>query len=214
MSDCFCPGKPVTVISEKVTVERMVSSKSCRHTIKEVVAPDKKAPGIVSVYNTILRPVITNTQTEEGRVILDGRAEIYVLYITDNTQIPIHCIKKDVPINIKVDTPDARPGMSCDVKITPEHMAYNLNMANEVEVRCNLSVALSLMEKSAIPMISGIEPTEGDHECGIVIYFVKSGDTLWKIAKRYSASIDTIKELNGIEGDAINVGDRLIIPVC
>ena len=110
---------------------------------------------------------------------------------------------------------DARSGMNCNVKIVPEHTAYNLNMANEVEVRCVLSADISLIEKSEIPMITGIERKDREDECGIVIYFVKSGDTLWRIAKRYSISIDSIKELNNLEDkNTINVGDRLIIPAC
>lgn len=215
MSDCFCPGKPVGAIYDRVSVERVISSKTCQNTIKDVVSVDKKAPGIASVYNVILRPVIQKSQTENGKVILEGKAEIYVLYITDNAQMPIHCLKKDVPINIRVDMEDARSGMNCNVKIVPEHTAYNLNMANEVEVRCVLSADISLIEKSEIPMITGIERKDREDECGIVIYFVKSGDTLWKIAKRYSVSIDSIKELNNLEDkNTINVGDRLIIPAC
>ncbi len=215
MSDCFCPGKPARMILDTVEFERVVSSQNTQYTIKDVVSPDKKSPQIASVYNVIARPVVTKTEAEKGKVILEGRAEIYALYITDNSQIPIHCVKKDIPLNFKIEDENANSGMSCNVKITPEHIAYNLNMANEVEVRCILSVDVNLIEKSKIPMIAGIDMEEKDRECGVVIYFVQAGDTLWNIAKRYSVSIGVIAELNGIEDkNSIKAGDRLIIPVC
>ena len=215
MSDCFCPGKPAKMISDKVTFERMVSKKSMQYNVKDVVTPDGKSPEISSVYNVILRPTVTKTEVENEKVLIEGRCEIYVLYITENSQIPIHCIKKDVPINLKLDDENARAQMVCNAKILPEHMAYNLNMANEVEVRCVLSADINLMEKSEISMISGVEFEENDRECGVIIYFVKSGDTLWDIAKKYSVSVSCIKELNGIEDkNLIMAGDRLIIPVC
>ena len=44
------------------------------------------------------------------------------------------------------------------------------------------------------------------------MYFVKEGDTIWKIAKRFRVTMDEIIELNDLENpDKINVGDRLFI---
>lgn len=43
-------------------------------------------------------------------------------------------------------------------------------------------------------------------------YFVTSGDTLWKIAKRYDTSIDMVKAMNGLRSSTIFPGQRLRIP--
>ncbi|SMO72925.1 Murein DD-endopeptidase MepM and murein hydrolase activator NlpD, contain LysM domain [Balnearium lithotrophicum] len=45
-----------------------------------------------------------------------------------------------------------------------------------------------------------------------VIYRVKRGDTLGKIAKRYRVSVSEIKRINGIRGNTIYVGQKLRIP--
>ena len=47
-----------------------------------------------------------------------------------------------------------------------------------------------------------------------VIYTVKSGDTLYKIASQYSGvSADDIKKANGLKSDAIRAGQKLTIPI-
>jgi len=47
----------------------------------------------------------------------------------------------------------------------------------------------------------------------LVIYFVKEGDTLWKIAKKFRSTIDEIASVNNIENiEKISIGDRLYIP--
>ena len=47
----------------------------------------------------------------------------------------------------------------------------------------------------------------------VIIYVVRSGDTLWKIAKRYGSTVDDIVRVNGIENpDRINVGEKIYIP--
>lgn len=44
-----------------------------------------------------------------------------------------------------------------------------------------------------------------------VIYAVKSGDSLWKIANTYNTTIDNIKKLNNLSSDNIYVGQKLVI---
>ena len=46
---------------------------------------------------------------------------------------------------------------------------------------------------------------------GFAIYFVKKGDTLWKIAKRYYTTVDNIRKVNELKGDEIAEGDMLLV---
>ena len=58
------------------------------------------------------------------------------------------------------------------------------------------------------------EETEDDLEdYSVIIYVVKDGDTLWKIAKKYGSTVDDIVRVNGIENpDKINIGEKIYIP--
>lgn len=43
-------------------------------------------------------------------------------------------------------------------------------------------------------------------------YTVKSGDTLWSIAKKYNVSVDELKNTNNLVSNLLSVGQNLIIP--
>jgi len=43
-------------------------------------------------------------------------------------------------------------------------------------------------------------------------YEVRAGDTLWGIARRYGVSMDAIRRANDLEGDAVRLGQTLVIP--
>lgn len=43
-------------------------------------------------------------------------------------------------------------------------------------------------------------------------YIVRSGDTLWLLAQRYNTTVDAIKNLNGLSGNSLSIGQILKIP--
>ena len=42
-------------------------------------------------------------------------------------------------------------------------------------------------------------------------HVVKPGDTLWGISKRYATKVQLLRELNGLVGDEIYVGQNLLV---
>lgn len=49
-------------------------------------------------------------------------------------------------------------------------------------------------------------------DAGVTEYVVRSGDTLWLLAQRYSTTVDAIKHLNGLTSDMLYIGQVLRIP--
>ena len=68
--------------------------------------------------------------------------------------------------------------------------------------------------KSSGSKSSGSGSSSGSKSSSPVIYTVKSGDSLYKIAQKYpGVSADNIKAANGLKSDAIRAGQKLKIPV-
>ena len=58
-----------------------------------------------------------------------------------------------------------------------------------------------------------MEETRECNTYSMVIYFVKPGDTLWKIAKMFKSTVEDITRVNEIEdANKIFVGQQLYIP--
>lgn len=47
----------------------------------------------------------------------------------------------------------------------------------------------------------------------MIVYTVRSGDTLWLLARRYGTTVDAIKQANGLTSDNLSIGQVLRIPV-
>jgi|GEM_PF-266358 len=59
------------------------------------------------------------------------------------------------------------------------------------------------------PVSAFVMPTPGPD--GNIVYIVQTGDTLWAIAANAGLSVDQLKAMNGLTGDIISIGQRLII---
>ena len=55
--------------------------------------------------------------------------------------------------------------------------------------------------------------TDNEDYDSLILYIVKPGDTIWKIAKRFNSTVNDISRVNGIEdSNKIDVGQKLYIP--
>ena len=58
-----------------------------------------------------------------------------------------------------------------------------------------------------------LKELEDKEEYSIIVYFVKAGDTLWNIAKKFRSTVENIKQINNIEDeDKLAINQQLFIP--
>ena len=74
----------------------------------------------------------------------------------------------------------------------------------------NLSVNQSL--KIPSPSTSSSESNKESTNTGKVTYKVKSGDTLYAIAKKYNITVDKLKKANNLSGTLLSINQVLVIP--
>ena len=117
--------------------------------------------------------------------------------------VPFEQTVEDVAENCKMDT---------NIEVNSQEF---LNQAGVVSANLNLSFETDSYRSAVIPVIDNITttPQEELEDYSVIIYVVKAGDTLWKIAKRFGSTVDDIVRVNGIERpDKLNVGEKIYIP--
>jgi LysM repeat protein len=86
---------------------------------------------------------------------------------------------------------------------------------SSVDIEINVEIINANSSQEEVELINNVqigEEEQGD-EYSMTIYFVKQGDSLWKIAKKFKSTINEITNINEIENEnKINVGDKLYIP--
>ena len=83
---------------------------------------------------------------------------------------------------------------------------YDLSVSDIVDFNKLSGNVLSIGQQLILPVQEKIIETDYD------TYIVKSGDTLYSLAKKYNTSVDELKSINGLSSNSLSLGQKLLVP--
>ena len=90
---------------------------------------------------------------------------------------------------------------------------YNIVSDYSVDVNLNYEITSSMAEKEEIRVLSDISCDDSIIKApALTLYFAKSGERLWDIAKSFSSDIDLIKKENELTSDKLDSNKIIVIP--
>lgn len=185
--------KDKCIIKEKITIPELRNNKIC---------------------NTEVIPKITKENIYNDKILFDGEMQIKFMYFSDVTNrvdIKLHTI----PFNTSIECNGAIPGSNLNTNIEVVNQDFIVMPDDSLESNIELEINADISKMMEVKVIDNLEIEENKDEnvYSIVVYFVKPGDTLWNIAKKFKSTIKAIASVNGIEDEnKINIGQQLFIP--
>lgn len=198
--------KMIKGISQKEEVRDLCSIRE-KQAIPEI--------GNNKIYDVDVIPSITNQTVLNDRIIYEGQIELNFIFAsegnskvnTKNIQIPFNYSMNCVGVNQKTDV---------DTQIEVSMQDFVVMSNGEIDVKVDLQFIVNTSKNQNINVIQeiNIEENRENERYSIIIYFVKKGDTLWKIAKRFRSTVSAIARINDIEDEnKIDIGQQLFIPM-
>lgn len=209
IQDIYCPGQKMDF--EK-SIANTITDKQCKRNtcnIREKLNISELENG--SIVDVVVNPVINKESRLNGKIIYEGELELNLIF-TDNSAVGVNSKKVSIPFEQTVDgVPENCKTDTC-IEVNSQEF---LNQSGVVSANMDMNFETNSYRTVAIPVINNITSEEEDdmEDYSVVIYVVKAGDTLWKIAKRFGSTVDDIVRVNGIERpDRINIGEKIYIP--
>ena len=151
----------------------------------------------------------------KDRIIYEGEIELSFLYEADNaSRIGIKNII--LPFNYNMDCKDVSPTSEIETNVKVNLQDFVVMPDENIDIKIDLDFIVTASNNKNIQVIEeiNIDETRQNEKYSLIIYFVKSGDTLWSIAKRFRSTVENISKLNSIEdSNKIDIGQQLFIPI-
>ena len=196
-----------------IEISTVADNISKQITLKEVIYAESDAPEISKIYNVECDVYPEEITADETGISISANADVYVLYVSEDEEIPVNNLHKEFKINEKIKCSNTTPDSVCDIDLSTISVSYNIVNESSVEVRMNIGAEGVVYNKQIISPVTDVLITEeNEKKPSLTVYFPDEGEELWTVAKRYQTSVDAIKSMNDLADDKIKKGMRLLIP--
>lgn len=151
---------------------------------------------------------------EHGRIIIEGSVPVRILALDENERAFV--IESEVPLRGALDTSVSTEDLqTTDLFACSAIKDFWIDAINSRQIEINVSAAIEVWISGSHEFTCLDHFTAGSEEPqqpAMAIYITSAGDSLWDIARHYQCDIDTLVQLNEIDGDApLTEGSKLLI---
>lgn len=211
MTDAYIPGSNSSLVTAPLKKSEIAERKAESVTLKDSADLPLDMPPMEKICPVYAYVSSKNTVCSDGKIKISGTVTALLSYISGNS---IYSFKKDMDFSTEFDCPAGKFFVTSSAKVT--HTDYNFVNQAKADIRAIVEIFVTVRNNTdSFPSITSMEisGSADTDRPSVIIYFVKSGDTLWNIAKHYKTTVDKILFANNMDGSEIlNSGIRLIIP--
>ena len=215
LSDVYSPNAELVPQYELIDYENLLLKNAAKAKVsarKQIGGDKAKLLQICHVYGDV---DIDDVAVGENGAEITGVVKCCVLYIATGDD-PMSSVEVEIPFSYTADTVPLAQEDSVRISPCIDQLNAALLNSEEIEIKAQVNLNISVFAKGESSVITDMQILPIDEakkaaQPGIVGYVVRKGDSIWSIAKEYYASIDSIRQLNNLDSDAISEGDRLLI---
>ncbi len=201
--------KSVNAISSKKQVQDVCS-------IREKISVPELS--LAEIHDAIVIPSIKSRDVLSEKVIYQGNINIKFIYSQNNSSRNLNEVgmkEYDLPFDFSMECKDLDKTYDIEETINVPLHDFVILQEGTIETKIDLMFNMTISKNEKINLLENINEADdsNDNSYSMTIYFVKPGDTLWEIAKKFKSTVKDIVKINDIENeDKIQVGQQLFLP--
>jgi hypothetical protein len=183
-------------VGEFCSTRQMEENILTNFTLSDNIAQIDKLLATTPTYITIVNQIV-----KDGEVVLEGLANINLIYYTedaDGNNI-LNSLDVEVPYSLNVPALDVQEGDLVVVQAVLGDVNVKVKHGKELEILAEVLLNINQTRQctSSITTEITLGEEKGEREYALEVYLAKSNQTLWDIAKELNISMADLVEQNG-----------------
>ena len=197
--------KQIKVMQEKETVQN-----TCN------IRESQKIPELQGnkIYDVSVNIELEKQTLLSDRILYEGELKLNFIYASNNAS-GVDTKLITLPFSFNVDFNGVNTSSNVNTLVEIGMQDFVVTSDDNIDMKIDLLFTTTLSKNADVNIIDDIREDESRmiNTYSMIVYFVKPGDSLWKIAKKFGSTVEEIARVNGIELiDKLNVGQQLFIP--
>lgn len=211
IQDLYSPCENLEFNKKKITtITNKQTRKEMKHVQERLEIEGMENQNIIDVD---VNPVIEKQEVLTNRILYTGTLEINFMLSNQDLQMEVRNSK--IPFEYSIDGVNDSENVNCKLDIDVTNQDFIIQDGGVISSNVDLIMNSDMYRNTNLNTMDEIQ-SNGEREAedySLILYIVKKGDSLWKIAKKYGSTIDDIVRTNGIEDEnRISTGQKLFIP--
>ncbi|MGN0243609.1 MAG: SPOCS domain-containing protein [Lachnospiraceae bacterium] len=216
LCDAYMPGAAYNIVRKDFTYENLLLKNNGKTRVSKRIALSDGMPKIMQICHVEGSVKIDDTSMQEQGIQIEGVVDATVIYISNQDQSPINSMNIMMPFSFLLETGTIGPEVGYDLNASLEQISANMLDGEEMECKAVIGVGVIAFVKGETSVITDVveqafDVAEFEKLPGMIGYYVKDGDTIWDIAKRYHTTRKQILDNNELLDEQVQPGDRLVI---
>ena len=216
VTDVYHHKKDVQFETDEIGVTALGGSGVAEISAREIVNIPEK-------YGNVDKVVYISGNISEKRAFIDqpksiveGAVTVNLVCTSADNKNTAFNVTQEIPFRSAMEIPGITSEMTANNDIVLKELWFDKINNKQIEVNAGILVNTAVASQEKHQLVKNISfldsPQDSTQPPGIVLYIARSGDTIWKIAKKYRTTIDEIRKINEIEvGKEIKPGTKLLI---
>ena len=209
IEDLYSPSRNLVFEQKMVRAMQNISNYNGIYSIREKQLLNI---GDEKVYDADVKVDIENYRILNDEIQISGNVNIVFIHSLNNMQ-DIGTSQMQLPLDYKMSCKGMNIDSNVKINIDIPLQDFAILPNGEIDIKIDIQFLVKSSSEIDINKICEIKEEEcnSNNEYNMVIYFTKKDDSLWKIAKEFGSTIDSIKKYNELISDEIMPGMQLFI---
>lgn len=193
-----------------------VAAASGEASIREIITPDTAYGEIEKILYTSGEIMESRSRGEQGKVITEGtlQAKMICMSLRDEQEPQMFSIRQEMPFRVVTAVPQMTGGEIISARTHVRDLWAEKINGKQLEFNASVMSGAEIMREVTFKVLTNPafeESTSKEAMAPMVVYVAGKDDTLWKIAKRFKTSVESVAKLNQLEDKEISEGRKLLI---
>ena len=197
--------------------QKEITTMSNKHQRQEIchIKEDINVPGLEegNLIDVDCMPNVIKSNKLNSKIMYEGELELKLVWGSIATDVNISVVT--IPFEFTIDNVENDEILNITTELEMGAEDFIIKSGGNITVDVDIIFSINMCKDVSLNIIDDIEVVENRdiEDYSLIIYLVKSGDTLWNIAKNLGSTVEDIIRANGLEDqNSIKAGDKLYIP--
>ena len=214
--DAYSPLKECVLHGRKEVLESLLVRNFSKCRLTDRIEVKENQGKVLQLCHSSGKVKVDKTRVTEKGIVAEGIVALKILYIIGNDEMPFYSMDAMLPFTHLIEAKDI--GQDCTYFLKAELEQLSTAMADGAEIEVKAAVGLNVLvfrqwEEQVIESVEEqpLDRKKIENMPGITVYIVKTGDSLWDIARKFYTTVDEICSVNSLTEKEVKPGQPLIL---